>query len=362
LHTLLAAQAANIRKDGPTMAFAKKQHDDIPLAAVDFRDVWNPILPIICSPDFRRCGEALLSTPGSELSLVGGAGRALLFTLVRNLRPDHVVEIGTFKGGTSEAICLALEANNCGTLHTVGPFDSGHFQRFFRTWPGRLKSRLKFYPTDSMDFYMQMTRAGVRPGIVFVDGNHDYEFALFDIQCAARALNAGGFIVVDNISQAGPYYAALDFLAANPLWTNCVAQTPNVDARKAYDPERKFIPHTDFIVLRAPMTHIVATRPRTFGEVPWPTRTVEGLKVELVERQKGTLHVQCVLRGFGPVTMLERGDNASVGVDDSSGGDISIHFEEPLTLPQDCSAYRVEPWLIWDGEQPLQIVGPPQIL
>ena len=69
-----------------------------------------------------------------------------------------------------------------------------------------------------MDFYMEMERQSVRPGVVFVDGNHDYEFALFDIGRAAKYMTPGGFIFVDNVAQPGPFFAARDFLSANPGW------------------------------------------------------------------------------------------------------------------------------------------------
>ena len=69
-----------------------------------------------------------------------------------------------------------------------------------------------------MDFFGLAGRHGSKYGMIFVDGNHDYEFALFDILSAARALEPGGLIVIDNISQPGPYFALLEFLAKNPGW------------------------------------------------------------------------------------------------------------------------------------------------
>ena len=74
----------------------------------------------------------------------------------------------------------------------------------------------------------------------------------------------GGFILIDNVSQAGPYYAAMDFLAAHPDWTMCAARTAIVDRSKAYDPDRTSIEDTDLIVLRAPGACVVGPRPRAY--------------------------------------------------------------------------------------------------
>jgi predicted O-methyltransferase YrrM len=48
-------------------------------------------------------------------------------------------------------------------------------------------------------------RIGRQFGLVLVDGSHEYEFASFDIDAAPKRLERGGFIVIDNVSQAGPY-------------------------------------------------------------------------------------------------------------------------------------------------------------
>ena len=105
---------------------------------------------------------------------------------------------------------------------------------------------------SSMDFYMEMERQSVRPGVVFVDGNHDYEFALFDIGRAAKYMTPGGFIFVDNVAQPGPFFAARDFLSANPGWREIGGSTEGHNASLSFDRKRSAIPDTDFIVLRAP--------------------------------------------------------------------------------------------------------------
>ena len=83
-----------------------------------------------------------------------------------------------------------------------------------------------------------MERQHIHPELVFVDGNHDYEFAFFDIACGARTIAPGGFIVVDNIAQPGPFFAARDFLAANPDWRELGTAATDYNRDKAFDRRR----------------------------------------------------------------------------------------------------------------------------
>ena len=116
--------------------------------------------------------------------------------------------------------------------------------QFIKSWPEKLQSRVKFYPVDFMSFFMQIQREAIRCGLVFVDGCHDYEFALFDIQCAARSMTPGGFILVDNAPQAGPYFAALDFMKNNPGWLNCEWNPSIINPTQAFDRKRRPVART----------------------------------------------------------------------------------------------------------------------
>ena len=334
---------------------------DIPCAKVDLTMIGNPIDSIVSSPDFALTELYFSENPAAARSLVSGASQALLFTLVRNLAPDHVIEIGTFKGGTSEAIGRALCANGGGLLHTIGPFDSGLFLPLYRTWPEALRDRVRFYSVDSMAFFMRLQKSQIQPSLVFVDGNHDYEFAFFDILAAARCVVPGGFVVVDNVSQAGPYYAAIDFLASHPEWLDCVARPIQWDPTKAYDAERTRISNTDLMVLRAPAAHVIGARPRCFDEVILPHPLVKGVEIGLAASKPGTLHVQCVLRGFGPAQNMEVTEMTSVHID-GAGGRIFAAFERPLVLAGEFVQYRAEAWFTFIGEGYLSLSAAPKMI
>ena len=55
-------------------------------------------------------------------ALMSEESRAILFTLIRMLRPKVVVEIGTLFAGTTEVMARALWENGEGVIHTTDPF------------------------------------------------------------------------------------------------------------------------------------------------------------------------------------------------------------------------------------------------
>jgi predicted O-methyltransferase YrrM len=335
--------------------------EDIPYPKVDLSTPGNPVGEMVSSPEFARTERYFSDNPAAARSLVSGASQALLFTLVRNLAARHVIEIGTFKGGTTEAIGRALHANGGGLLHTIGPFDSGIFLPLYRAWPEALRDRVRYYSVDSMAFFMRIQKNLIQPSLVFVDGNHDYEFALFDILAAARCVAPGGFVVVDNVSQAGPYYAAIDFLTSHPEWIDCAARSIQWDPAKAYDGERTRISNTDLMVLRAPMAHVIGARPRCFGEVILPQPVIKGVEVRIAASKPGMLYVQCVLRGFSPTQNVEATEMTSVPID-GTGDRIVATFAKPLALNGDFVQYRAEAWLTFIGEGYLSQSAAPKFM
>jgi predicted O-methyltransferase YrrM len=332
---------------------------DIPYPRVDLRMLADPIPAILDAREFAETTGFFAQSPSVRRSLLTDVSQALLYSLIRNLRPTHVVEIGTYKGGTAEGMSRALHANGHGTLHTVSPFDAELFGPIFAQWPEQLRRRTRYHPVDSMMFFMEMDREKNRLDLVLVDGHHDYEFANFDIQAAAQRLTPGGFILIDNVAQAGPYRAAVEFLESHPGWRDCGVAFAPPDLTKAFDGTRSRIPNADFYVLRAPFAYLVHRMPQSFGALEWQGRPVTGLKLSLAEpRSAGTLHVQCILRGFSDTRIDEIIGNVSCAID-GSVDKIDIAFQTPIAAPIIFARYSVEPWLIWQGEAPLALSSPP---
>jgi hypothetical protein len=338
---------------------------DIPFPVVDLDTIGDPIPAILAAPEYQRAVAILAEAPTAKRSLLSTATQAIAYALIRNARPAHVFEIGTYHGGTTEVMARALLANGSGALHTVGPFDEATFTPVFATWHPDLQRILRYYPSDSMAFYMGTEAQDIRAGLVLVDGNHDYEYAAFDIFSAARQLTPGGFIIVDNVAQAGPFFAVRDFLAQHPGWIDCGPNPVDWDRGKSFDTERCRIPNTDAAVLRAPTHRLITDRPSTSGQASWRSAQVRGLTLILAGRPtSGRLFVQCVLRGFAIDRIVELVTEASVDVqvDADLKNHLTIVFDKPATVEMGLLHYTVEAWLIWTGSEPLRLAGSPTIL
>ena len=336
----------------------------IPHPIVDLAAFQNPLPAILDAPELSETTEYFSRSPTAARALVSSHSHALLYALVRNLSPAHVFEIGTYKAASSEAICRALDANGHGLLYTTDPFPPEDIPEILERWPTQLRQYGLFLHLESMGFFSEMMKVGdISPDLVFVDGQHDYEYAAFDIACSARVLRPGGFIVVDNVSQAGPFFAAQDFLAQNPRWTECRGTDRVSDTSKAYDVERSNIPGTDFIVLRAPLSLSVGKRPSTFGEISLPATKFGGVAVSLGQPVgDGTLHVQCILRGFSNnKEPCELSSSASQVLSSHDAG-TKITLPIPMDVGADYTSARLETWLTWSGAQPLLLAEPPSAL
>jgi hypothetical protein len=114
----------------------------------------------------------------------------LIYTLVRNTKAQHVVEIGTYDGGTSELICHALHENGSGILNTVAPFEAESVFQIFESWPQALRQHLDFYLMTSMDFCYRLNARGIRQEIGFIDGDHSYQAAPFRYPVAGEIVGA----------------------------------------------------------------------------------------------------------------------------------------------------------------------------
>jgi hypothetical protein len=90
----------------------------LPFPEMDLAEEGDPIGVIIASTEYQQCAQILgaLAT-----GLISDHGRALLYSLIRVMKPSLVVEIGSYQAGTSKVICWALAANGRGRLHTIDP-------------------------------------------------------------------------------------------------------------------------------------------------------------------------------------------------------------------------------------------------
>jgi hypothetical protein len=233
-------------------------------------------------------------------SLMGAHSRAILYTLIRALRPQVVAEVGTLYAGTTEAMARALWENGTGEIHTADPFGAERCPPIILNWPTELQAITHFHPFNSMAFFMEFQRRQMTLDLALVDGHHDYEFALFDLQMAARLLRPGGIIVMDNSDQAGPFQACRAFLAEHPAWRELGTSVADYRTSDPFDERRSSLPKTAFVILQAPEHMSLGEAPRSWGPLlPMLAPNVDGLTIELpAQRTTGTLHYRVFARGF----------------------------------------------------------------
>jgi predicted O-methyltransferase YrrM len=338
------------------LGFAVNLPEAVPRIDLDSVD---PIPEIFAAPEFRSCVAFFATNAAIKQALVSPDTQALLFTLVRNLRPEYVIEIGTYQASTTEAVCRALCANSRGEIHTIDPFRPHHLPQILRKWPLELRDRAHFHEANSMDFYAEAMKQGLRSELIFIDGNHDFEFAHFDLECAARLLRPGGFVVVDNIGQAGPFFAVRDFLQTHPGWLECGPSGDKYRPEFPFDAHRTRISNTDVAVLRAPARLILGERPITGGEEYWKGSNIRGVSLSIAEPASGTLYAQCVVRVFAAPPTESTVENQMVchGVQ----GPVELPLPWSFTERDAQWPRRAELWLSWRGDQPLELADEPRL-
>ena len=115
----------------------------------------------------------------------------LLKMLVEMIRPQNVLEVGTFSGYS--AISMAEGLTEGGRLYTVEVNDE--MEDFTRPWieQSAVSDKITFFIGDALD---GAPRLGVEFDMVFIDGDKRAYCDYYDM--ALTVLRPGGFIVADN--------------------------------------------------------------------------------------------------------------------------------------------------------------------
>src|ERR1044071_4434075 len=202
----------------------------------------SALIDFMEGPAFHPLWEYFSHYP--QRSLMSTYSRCFLFAMVRMMQPQSVAEVGTLFAGTTEVLARALWENGAGEIHTADPFGAERCPEIIAAWPADLQRHARYYPLNSMDFFLEMTRQRVTLDLVLIDGNHDFEFALFDLQKAARLLRPGGIIVLDNAEQTGPFEAARAFVERHPAWRELGSAIADYSSDNPFDAARASLPST----------------------------------------------------------------------------------------------------------------------
>jgi predicted O-methyltransferase YrrM len=136
----------------------------------------------------------------------------LYYSLVRTLRPKHVVVIGSGYGFSVVCLALGLRDNGRGRLSFVDPSLSvladGPFQTVGGTsqWDDEAKVERRFarfgvadvvrhYRMLSAEFFERYETLGLPAiDVAFIDGNHRYEDVRHDFLAALRRMSKNGYL------------------------------------------------------------------------------------------------------------------------------------------------------------------------
>jgi predicted O-methyltransferase YrrM len=301
-------------------------------------------------------------------SLMSSRSRAMLFVLIRMLKPEVVAEIGTYQAGGAEVMTRALWANGHGVLHTADPYGHDTAASIIANWPSELRDRIQFHPLNSMEFLIRLRHREVALDFVLIDGDHDYEPVLFDLQMAAQLMRPNGIVVLNDAVQSGPFHAARTFLAANPAWTELGSAIASYDESSPFVGQRVSQADTNFLVLQAPDHFSIGAMPRSWGQSAIAYPALHGLVFDtLPQVAGGTLHYRAILRLFGDGPPAEIKTLGRIEIDlQGAAASIAHALDPPLTLtvPETVENWKctMEVEVCWAAERgspPLALAGPP---
>ena len=115
----------------------------------------------------------------------------LLKMLVRMVRPERILEVGTFSGYS--AICMAEGLGEGGMVYTYEIDDE--LEDFTRPWieGSSVADKIRFIIGDAVK---EAPRLGVEFDMVFLDGDKRTYIEAYEM--ALKVLRPGGFILADN--------------------------------------------------------------------------------------------------------------------------------------------------------------------
>jgi predicted O-methyltransferase YrrM len=311
------------------------------------------------SESFRRVSDFFHLYPSR--SVFNSNGRSLLYHLIVMQRPERVLEIGTMYAGTTEVMARAVWEAGKGRVDTIDPFGADRCPPLIAEFPRELQERITFSPASSAMHFNEGIERGWTYDLVLVDGNHELEYAAFDLDCAARLLRPGGFVVMDNIEQVGPRFATRQFLERHPEWIDVAGVVGRMDEADPFgDPPASF-PDTKNYLLQAPPYYAFNSVPRSFGNQRCDRGEVDGVEITLSGSARGVLHMQTFVRTFGMVHPEELSSFCRVDIDAKAGETMRIPLMTPLrtAYPATDLDRRIEIILAFVGDRELLLKSPP---
>ena len=207
--------------------------DEIGVSRESLTALSRPVspLPVVTRDAGESLNDWLLRLPGaSETQVIAksfephSAGsplpdvQAIMYQLLLETESANILEIGTLFAGSTHVLARAAHAAGNGTVVTIDPFGGERVPAIVQEMPSELSRLVHFYPYNSMELFLQNLQAQIEFDAIFIDGDHSYAGAHFDLFSAAQCVKPNGLIVMDNTNESGVTYAALEFIERFPNW------------------------------------------------------------------------------------------------------------------------------------------------
>lgn len=185
------------------------------------RLAWRPSLYDLSTPE--RVGVAIRA-PSDMLV----HERIFLYGLVRGIRPQRVLEIGVFKGGSSAVMAAAMEdAGGEGRIVGIDPYPA--IEVAPRDYFGRF-TLVK--DTSPEGIGAAMTLLGGPADLVFIDALHTHDAVVKDLTGVLPHLAPGAYVLLHDAFHYGIDRAVKAVLATDSRLVDCgyVCGTPRIPA------------------------------------------------------------------------------------------------------------------------------------
>ena len=323
------------------------------------------ILSIPSTPDFDAAAERFAGY--AEPTLIGPPARAFLHELVKVRDARAVLEIGTYFAGTTRV--LAEAARDIGAV-VVTIDASGDRALIVReivdAWPEDIRSVTTFVPhLSSMFFEMFERTSSFKFEILFVDGDHSYRGALFDLINCANYAQPNAIIVIDDFDLPPVFSAAQDFLAHNPAWRELSGAYDRDVRGDPFAGMRPSVQGLPFLVLMGPAAESVGSRPSNFSLGEFAQDRIEGATVPVSpSHSAGRLHAKFVINSVTTDAMRSSSTSTAIAVGD--GGELVAIVLDPPLAPTftDGATNTCDLSLVWEGNDDdlLELAGAPEMI